>query len=165
MKNQPSILNRTANRVDRTNFFTREGFDKIQKEFENLKISRKEAVMELTRAREMGDLSENAAYKVARSRLSFTDSRIRHLNQLIKSAKIIIPQLSGKVDFGSKVVVEIDGIHKEYSIVGSYETDPNSGKLSGYSPLGKTLMGKKAGETAYFFAPKGKISCRIISVQ
>ena len=85
--------------------FTKQGFDDFELERKNLQKTRISAVKELTRAREMGDLSENAAYRVARSKLSRVDSRLRYLDRILKNAKVVQLSTDGFIDIGSIVVI------------------------------------------------------------
>ncbi|OGG20621.1 hypothetical protein A3D03_05375 [Candidatus Gottesmanbacteria bacterium RIFCSPHIGHO2_02_FULL_40_13] len=126
--------------------FTKEGLEKVKEEKRLLLLKRPQAVDELRIAREMGDLSENAAYHVARAKLSQTDSRLRHLDNLIRRAHIHNPPIQGTVGLGSKVKLQNRDKAFEYQIVGSFEADPAQGKISHISPLGRLLMGKKIGD-------------------
>ena len=146
--------------------FTKEGYRKIQEEYQRLLEQRKEAVDALRTAREMGDLSENAAYKVARQRLSQTDSRLRHLKKLLLSGKVTQESFTGVVVFGTKVTVEKnDGTQDTYTIVEGFESDPSVGKLSTVSPIGKALLGKKTGEKVTVNIPAGSVSIKILNVE
>lgn len=146
--------------------FTKEGYQKIQNEYQQLVVDRKDAVDALRSAREMGDLSENAAYKVARQRLSQTDSRIRHLKKLLVLGRITEAEFKGVVSFGTKVTVEMPNrTNSTYIIVEGYETDPACGKLSTSSPIGRALMGKKPGDRIEVKVPSGTISLRILKVE
>lgn len=144
--------------------FTKEGYAKIQKEYDDLQTTRKDAVVELARARDMGDRSENAAYKVARQRLSSIDSRIRHLGRLLRFGKIVEPPKTGEVGIGSTVVIDDGTSQKTFTIVGSYESDISNGKLSCYSPIGKALMGKKVYDEIRVFVPAGELRYKITSI-
>ncbi|MFC1702852.1 GreA/GreB family elongation factor [Patescibacteria group bacterium] len=103
---------------------------------------------DVTRAREMGDLSENAAYSEAKGRLMRTNTRILEIQDKLANAIIIEPgpDEGGKVRIGSVVTVEVNGKTREYEITGSDETDPAAGKISHASPLGALLIGKKTGD-------------------
>lgn len=145
--------------------FTPEGLEKIKAEKETLTAKRIEAVQNLRTAREMGDLSENAAYKVARSELSSIDGRIKHLTYLIKAGRIPNAPITGKIGVGSRITVsQNDKIH-EFKIVGSFESDPSTGKISHVSPLGKSLMGKVAGDKITISTPGGSSSYQVLTVQ
>src|SRR3989344_1673756 len=138
--------------------FTKEGYRKIQEEYQRLLEQRKETVDALRTAREMGDLSENAAYKVARQRLSQTDSRLRHLKKLLLTGKVTLESFMGVVAFGTKVTVgKDDGTQDTYTIVEGFESDPTVGKLSTSSPIGKALLGKKTGEKVTVNIPAGSV--------
>lgn len=140
---------------------TREGFEKLQKELENLKEIRPEAVNTLSDARKMGDLSENGLYTAAKMRLKSIDAQIFRLNIQIKLADIIKPSLSGTVGLGSKIVVSKNGQKREFYIVGDYEADPLIGKISSKSPLGKKILGKKINELIEIDTPSGKKTYKI----
>ncbi len=146
-------------------FFTPEGFEKVKEEKNVLLSKRPEAVQSLRIAREMGDLSENAAYKVARSKLSSVDSRLRHLDHLIRSAQITERPTPGIVGIGSKVELFDGKKNFNYKIVGGYESDPSNGKISHISPIGKTIMGKRKGDTVNVTTPQGSSTFRIINVE
>lgn len=140
---------------------TREGFEKLQKELENLKEIRPEAVNTLSDARKMGDLSENGLYSAAKMRLKSIDAQIFRLNIQIKLADIIKPSLSGTAGLGSKIVVSKNGQKREFYIVGDYEADPLIGKISSKSPLGKKILGKKINELIEVDTPSGKKTYKI----
>lgn len=146
--------------------FTKEGYQKIQNEYQRLVVDRKDAVEALRTAREMGDLSENAAYKVARQRLSQTDSRLRHLKKLLALGKITETEFKGVVSFGTKVTVEMpDHTNATYIIVEGYESDPASGKLSTGSPIGRAIMGKRSGDRVEVKVPAGFVRLKIINIE
>src|SRR5579872_1543723 len=116
-------------------YFTQKGLQEKKKEYENLLASRPDAVRELARAREMGDLSENGYYKGARFKLSQIDRDLRHLKHLLKLARIKEVSANDVVDIGSTVVITDGVTEKTYSIVGTYESDPSQHKISLDSPL------------------------------
>lgn len=143
---------------------TREGFEKLQKEFEELKSSRPQAVKTLSEARAMGDLSENGLYTAAKARLRSIDNQIFRLEIQIKLADI--NEGGGeKVGIGSKVIVKNGNEKKTFYIVGDYEANPQEGKISQNSPLGRALMGKKVNEKAVFEAPSGSVSYLIQDIK
>ncbi len=123
--------------------FTKKGYETLKKKLLLLNSKRPEAVKTLTRAREMGDLSENGLYKAARFELSDIDRQIRHLNYLLKYAKIYNPSGNSIIQIGSKVTLEQNGKKRVFTITGEYEANPNDGKISYKSPLGKNLLNKK----------------------
>lgn len=144
-------------------YLTKDGLGKFQKEQSDLAEKRKEAVINISRAREMGDLSENGFYKAARHELSSIDRRIRELNYIIKYSEVIRNKSSKIVSLGSKVRVSIGAGEIEYLIVGKYEANPKEGKLSNESPVGFLLMGRKIGEKFILETDK-KYNYKIISI-
>lgn len=145
--------------------FTASGLDKIKKDKEELLIKRVPAVENLRIAREMGDLSENGAYKAARAELSSIDSSIRHLNKLILLGRIIETPATGVIGIGSKVRLQTKYVQIEYEIVGSFESDPSEGKISHVSPLGKVLLGKKPLDILTVPTPDGPVSYQVLTVK
>lgn len=136
--------------------FTQTGVDDLKKEQELLKIQRKEAVLDLKKARDMGDLSENGYYKAARFKLTSIDRRIRMVKMLLDNANIRQIITKDSVDIGCTVTIDDGTSKKAYYMVGGYESDPNLGKLSVISPIGRALVGKKKGDVIHIEAPNGK---------
>jgi len=143
--------------------FTKQGFDDFELERKNLQETRIGAVKELTRAREMGDLSENAAYRVARSKLSRVDSRLRYLDRILKNAKVVQLSTDGFIDIGSMVVISDGKEEHKIQLVDGYESDIMKGKISVYSPIGKELRGKKKDDKIRVELPDGFHEYTIIS--
>lgn len=154
------LLNRKEPRIP----FTQAGYNKIIEEKAKLEAERPEAVENLRKSREMGDLSENGYYKASRQRLSFIDARLRRVYRLIKLAKIIVTANTGFVDIGSTVELQVGQKKVSYMIVGGYESDPAHQTISHRSPLGRALIGKKAGDTVEVVAPASVIQYTILSV-
>ena len=123
------------------------------------------AVTDLAKARNMGDLSENGYYKAARFKLSDIDRRLRQLKHMLRYAKIAEKSQSSVVEVGSTVIVTDGSTEKTYHIVGGHESNPKEQKLSHYSPIGKALLGKKAGDTITISIPAGDITLTIKTIQ
>lgn len=139
-------------------YLTKEGLEEQQKEYDELtKVKRPEILARLTAARNMGDLSENAEYTVAREELSFLDGRIDELEEVLKQVVIINNNHSNVIKLGSTVKVNTGKDNEEFTVVGEWEADPKEKKISHESPLGKALIGKKVGEKVEVEAPAGKI--------
>lgn len=139
-------------------YLTKEGLEELQQEYEELtKVKRPEILNRLTAARNMGDLSENAEYTVAREELSFMDGRIDELEELLKQVVMISNNHSNTIKLGSTVKVNTGSDKEEFTLVGEWEADPKDKKISHESPLGKALIGKKVGEKVEVEAPAGKI--------
>lgn len=145
--------------------FTKEGLDKIRRERDKLAGERPEAVTNLQKAREMGDLSENGYYKESRARLSFIDGRLRYFERILKNAVVVAPAKGSSVSFGSKVKLSDGQKELEYTLVGSFESDPAQKTISAKSPLGQALMGKKINDTAVIDVPSGQKTYTILSIE
>ena len=137
--------------------FTKDGYAELEHEYAALSAKRPEYVKELTKAAEMGDRSENAAYKYAKQKLRQTDSRLRYLEKTINRAKVVTPSQNEYVEIGSEVVLNNGTKDITYRIVGGNESDPSKGLLSYQSPLGQALLRKKTGEKASVSTSMGEI--------
>lgn len=145
--------------------FTKKGYEDLVNEQKALKISRIMAVTNLKTAREMGDLSENAAYKVARSKLSSVDRRLRILTKILDNAYIYEVNFKGMVDIGCTVIVETKFGIQTYQIVNSHESDIANGKISYYSPVGRALVGKKTNDEVTIKTPSGSVVYKIKDIK
>ena len=149
-------------------FLTPSAIRKIEDDLRRLeKVSRPRALEDLTRTREMGDLSENAGYSEAKGRLMKIDSLIFEMKEKLKHAVVIRPgaDSEGRARIGSTIVVRVNGKEKAYELTGSQETDPTAGRISHVSPLGRALLGKKAGDEAAVKGPAKTVTYRIIAVR
>lgn len=144
--------------------YTQEGYDDLLKEKIKLDGQRIEAVKEVAIASALGDRSENAAYKYGKQKLRDIDRRLKFIDTQLRWADIVKPRADGIVGIGSKVVVNDGTSEKEFTIVGGYESNLSKGWISQYAPLGKALLNKKVGETAYFIAPNGKMKYTILNI-
>jgi transcription elongation factor GreA len=158
--------------VEETTFVTGEGYEKLQAELEHLTTVRRREVAELIRrAKEDGDISENAGYDSAKEEQAFVEGRILTLEGILRTATII--QDNGPADrvgLGSHVtVVEVAEDRRSspetYHIVGSTEANPSNGRISNESPLGKALMELRAGERVTVCTPGGDICFEIVSIE
>lgn len=146
--------------MDRTPV-TKEGYEALKKELENLKrVERPENIKAIEEARAHGDLSENAEFDAAKDRQGFIEGRISELGFKLATADIINTENLPKdrAVFGSKVLLEnIDsGEEVEYRLVGPDESDIEKGRISVSSPLGKAILGKKPGDELTLIVPGGK---------
>lgn len=147
-------------------YLTKEGLDELKQEYEDLtKVKRPEILNRVSQARNMGDLSENAEYTVAREELSFIDGRIDELEELLKQVVMISNNHSNIIKLGSTVKVHTGKDNEEFTVVGEWEADPKDKKISHESPLGKALLGKKVGEKVEVEAPAGKIVYTIEAIE
>lgn len=143
--------------------FTADGLTEIKTELTTLKEAKLTAAIErVARARDFGDLSENAEYHAAKEELSFIEGRIEELEGIILRSEVVKSKdKKDLVDIGCKVTVTVKGKEHTYEIVGEWEADPLKKKISHTSPLGQALVGKKKGEKVEFEAPAGKVIYQI----
>ncbi|MBM3137542.1 MAG: transcription elongation factor GreA [Chloroflexi bacterium] len=151
-------------------FLTQEGIEKLKLELDELKGStRTELAKRLRSAIQMGDLSENADYISAKEEQSFVEGRILELEEILKRAKMIeqIEKEPGTIQIGSEVVVREEGYDDDeiYSIVGSKEANPDKGKISYESPIGKSLLNHRVGDIVRVKTPDGFINFKVIEVR
>ncbi len=133
---------------------------RLEEEFKTLDHELKVTLpKEILRAREYGDLRENAEYKAAKERQSFLQARLGQLHRRLAALSMMnldkIPQ--GKVGLGSTVSLRETSTNEEltYELVTPEETDPTSGRISPSSPIGKCLLGHEEGDTVEVKAPSG----------
>jgi len=133
--------------VEEKVYLTQEGLEKLKREYDQLvNVRRKEVVEKLKKARELGDISENAAFETARDEQALIEGRIAELGDVLKRVEITEEEGAGRVGVGSTVRVHLDGEEQKFQIVGVVEADPTKGKISHESPLGQSLLGKRVGE-------------------
>ena len=148
---------------------TREGLEQLEQELENLRsVKRTEVKERLKEAIALGDLSENSEYDDAKNEQAFMEGRILELEKMIRNAKIIEDdvQQEGVISVGSLVKVkdiEFDEI-SEYRLVGTVEADPMNNRISNESPVGRALLGHKAGEIIDVEVPAGVIKLEILDI-
>ncbi|MBN1452637.1 MAG: transcription elongation factor GreA [Anaerolineales bacterium] len=152
-----------------TNFLTKEGFEKLQDELDYLRtVKRQEVADRLHEAMEGGELIENAEYEAAKNEQAFVEGRIQELEMLLATARVIEDDKKRKVDsiqVGSTVTIQEDGYEEEtYTIVGAAEANPRDGKISNESPIGKSILGHRAGDEVQVEAPDGSYKVRILKI-
>jgi transcription elongation factor GreA len=146
---------------------TRAGFERLRDELDRLKrVERPRIIKAIAEARAHGDLSENAEYHAAREKQSFIEGRINDLEGKVNGAEVIDPPSGGdRVTFASTVRLEDEGGKDvRYWIVGSDEADPPRGRISILSPLARTLIGKRVGDSVTAQLPAGKKTFDILEV-
>jgi len=146
---------------------TQAGRQRLEAELEQLKKVKRPAVIDrIKRAKDFGDLSENAEYEDARNEQSFIEGRVQEVEYILKYAK---PVTNGKdhnaITLGSVVAVEMEGEKLDYEIVSSNEANPSEGRISNESPIGTTLIGAKTGETIQAKTPGGEIKIKVLEVK
>jgi len=148
-------------------YLSREKLDELKQELTELKtIKRMEITEQLKKAKEFGDLSENAEYIAVREEQERVESEIYELEEIIKNAVIIQKQKnSDTVGVGSVVEVRKNGERRRFIIVGSKETKPEDGFISNESLLGAALIGKKVGDEFVFKTRAGESRYKIVKIE
>ena len=145
---------------------TQDGYNKLQEEFDYLTtVKRKEIAERIERAKELGDLSENAEYSEAKDTQALNEGRVLELAGILKNVTIVDKTENNEtVVMGSKVIVEVKGEKKEYTIVSFNEADPMNGKISNESPLGVAFGGRRKGEKVIVETPRGSVEYKILKI-
>jgi len=146
---------------------SQEGYDKLKKEVDHLtNIKRKEIAERIEKAKELGDLSENAEYQDAKDEQAFNEGRIMEITNLLKNLTVIEGDNKNnyEITMGSNVTVKVNGLEKKYTIVSFNEADPVEGKISNESPLGVAFLGKKKGNKVKVHTPRGESEYEIIKI-
>ncbi|MFA6813936.1 MAG: transcription elongation factor GreA [Candidatus Pacebacteria bacterium] len=146
---------------------TEEGLADLNAELKDLKeVQMPKVVARIANARDQGDLSENSDYHSALDEQAMLNARIDQIENIIDKSKVVKEQSGHLITLGSKVKLKSMNTKKTlvYSLVGQYESDPQEGKISIESPVGKSLLGKKKGDKAVVETPAGKIEYLILDV-
>jgi transcription elongation factor GreA len=146
---------------------TKEGLKALEDELDQLVgVRRGEVAERIRQAREFGDIAENAEYTEAKNEQSLLEGRILTLEVMVRNAVMIEQEHRerGVVAVGAEVKVSSDEGEEIYSIVGAAEADPLVGRISNESPLGRALLGHKAGDEVEWTSPIGTSRVRILSV-
>ena len=150
-----------------TKLLTPEGFKKLEEELGMRKTQMRQKIAAIIKeAKEQGDLSENAEYTEAKRQQADNERRIMELENAIRTSEVAnFVKGSKTVQMGSKVKVKFNGEEQIFEIVGSNEADPMSWKISNESPIGKALLGKKAGDKVKAGTPSGEKEYKIVEVK
>jgi transcription elongation factor GreA len=145
---------------------SQEGYDKLQEELNLLSVVRRKEIAErIERAKDLGDLSENAEYSEAKDAQALNEGRILELTNTLKNVTVVQHGEShGEVGMGSKVTAKNGEKEKEYTIVSFNEADPLEGKISNESPLGVAFLGKHKGDQVEVDTPKGIVKYKITKI-
>ncbi|HML36532.1 MAG TPA: transcription elongation factor GreA [Bacillota bacterium] len=148
---------------------TKEGYDKIVAEHEELvTVRRKEVAERIKEAISYGDISENSEYDSAKNEQADLEERINKLENMMRKAKIIDESSisNDRVGIGLKVkVLELETNEvMDFSIVGSTEADPFEGKISNESLVGAALLGKMVNDIAEIQVPDGIVNYKILDI-
>lgn len=146
---------------------SQEGYDKLTEELIILTtIKRKEIAERIERAKELGDLSENAEYSEAKDAQALNEGRVLDLTNTLKNVTVVQHEDSkDQVIMGSSVTVKSGDKEKHYTIVSFNEADPLDGKISNESPLGVAFLNKKKGESVEVETPRGVVKYKILKIE
>lgn len=132
-------------------------------------VRRKEVAERLKQAIGFGDLSENSEYDDAKNEQAFIEGEIQRMEEML--INVVVIEDGAKVDdgtitIGSKVVIRFvgDDEEEEYKIVGTVEADPMNNRISNESPVGKAIIGHKAGDIVDIEVPTGIVQYEIVKV-
>ena len=156
--------------MDKHVYLTKEGLEKLQQDLENMKtVRRKEVAERLKQAIGFGDLSENSEYDDAKNEQAFIEGEIQRMEEML--INVVVIEDGAKVDdgtitIGSEVVIRFvgDDEEEEYKIVGTVEADPMNNRISNESPVGKAIIGHKAGDIVDIEVPTGIVQYEIVKV-
>jgi transcription elongation factor GreA len=142
--------------------------EKLKAELDYLySVRRHEVAERIQRAKELTDTVDNAEYDDAKNEQAFVEGRILTIERMLKNAEVISTEDSSPawVKLGTKVTVRThDGEQEHYTIVGSAEADPNEGKISNESPVGKALLNKQIGDEVEVRTPAGVFKLRVEAI-
>lgn len=152
--------------MDIEQIITQEGYDKLKGELDYLStVKRREIADRIERAKELGDLSENAEYSEAKDAQALNEGRIIELTNTLKNVTVVGNDSGGdQVAMGSTVTVKCDGKERTYTIVSFNEADPLNGKISNESPLGVAFLGHGRNETIEVETPRGLMKYKITKI-
>lgn len=149
---------------------TQEGYNDLVKELNELKTTRRAEISEKIRvARGFGDLSESSEYDEAKNEQAIVEARILTLENQLKNVKIVAKSDNkGTVSIGSFVTIrDVEfGDEMTYRIISSVESSNDMSTITDESPVGKALLGHKAGDSVMVTVPSGaKIEYQIVNVE
>lgn len=157
--------------MDKTVPLTQEGHDRLVKELDELRtVKRKEVAERIHAAKELGPAQYDAEYEDAKNQQAFVEGQIQELEQMLSNAVIIDEreaQHASKIQLGSRVTVchEVDGREQHFTVVGPAEANPQEGRISHESPVGRALLGKKSGEQIEVVVPAGVQKLKVLKVE
>ena len=150
-------------------YLTKAGYNRLVGELEKLKARKPALQDEISKARDHGDLKENAEYHAAKESLTNLQRRIMELETKLSNSQLIDNKLMAKdkVYIGATVrLLDIEEAYEfEYTIVDVEEANPAEGKISLQSPLAQGLMGHNTGETLTVDLPAGPLKLKILEIK
>jgi transcription elongation factor GreA len=141
------------------------GLEKLKQDLERAQVRRLEAFERMKEAAQPGDIEDNPELEQAKEEVARLDERIYELQEMIGRAQIIEGKNSGIAEPGSTLEVEDEeGESTVYHLVGAVEADPTTGRISVESPVGRALVGKRAGDRVSVDVPAGRIELTVKAV-
>ena len=149
---------------------TKEGYDKLIEEREDLVSNKRKEIAERLRDAKdnAGDLSENTEYEYAKNEQAFIEGRIEQISEILNNHVIIEGNNhNDAIDIGSTIEVkDLDSSKKwEYMLVSSVESDPENQKISDESPMGRALLGRKVGDKVQVKTPQSIIKLKVLKIK
>lgn len=144
--------------------FTKSGYEALQKEHADLTAERPSVILDVQKARELGDLKENGYYQASKAKLRSIDSRLMRISYDLKTAKIIDDQSTGSINIGNTVTLANADREMTFQMVGDLEANPSEKKLSLLSPIGRAVEGKKEGDAVEITTPSGIVKYTVKKV-
>jgi transcription elongation factor GreA len=153
---------------ERPMILSAEGYRKLDEELEFLRSVRRRDIAErIKQARAFGDISENSEYEDAKNEQAFIEGRILTLEKILRNAQVLRQnERSDHVIVGTNVrLLDLEyNDEVQYTIVSSAEADPSTSRISDASPVGRALMGKRAGDEISVRVPAGIVRFKVLQV-
>lgn len=148
-------------------YLSEEGYEKLKQELEDLKTNKRQEIsLRIEEAKKLGDLSENSEYMEAKEAHEFNERKIAELEELFRNAVLISKnRKKGIVQIGSTMTIKSSGKPMTFTIVGSEESDPVTGKISNVSPMGSAFLDKKVGDKVEVKTPGGVVKYEVLDIQ
>lgn len=155
---------------DKPTILTPEGLRRLEEELEHLKaVKRKEVAERIKASKAFGDISDNAEYEDAKNEQAFIEGRILQLDAMLRTAQVIDNHdaPADTITVGATVRIRdlASGEEIAYTIVGSAEADPDRDRISNESPVGRALLGRRAGDVVEVLVPAGKMKYSVLKIR
>jgi transcription elongation factor GreA len=146
-------------------YISKEGLEKMKAELHELKtVKRPDVVLRIEKAKDLGDLKENAEYHDAKDEQGMIAARIAELEDMLVRTVVIEVKDTDRVTIGCSVHVKSGEKEKTFTIVGAPEADPLQGRISNESPLGMAFLGRVIGDQVEVKVPSGTITYVVTSI-
>ncbi len=155
--------------MGKISYYTEEGLNRLKAELNDLKTKGRSAIAhQIAEARDKGDLSENAEYDAAKDAQGLHELKISKLEEVLSNARVLDESTidASQVSVLSKVKIKNkkNGAEMTYTLVSEEEADLKAGRISVNSPIGKGLLGKRAGDMAEIKVPAGMLEFEVVDI-